>query len=88
VVVSEDRQASGGGIIIEKSTAKAKKPEMYVLQHGYCRSLYVNDPNGMIIKFTNDNPHASEVSEHKRRDARRELRRWLNGDHTSNNTFR
>ena len=31
------------------------KPEgTYVLEHGYCRSLYTEDPNGMLLEFTVD----------------------------------
>ena len=65
-------------------------PRTYVLEHGYCRSLYVEDPNGMIVELTADAPAAiaPDVVEAKRRDAHRELDRWLAGDHTSNNTYR
>jgi glyoxylase I family protein len=64
------------------------EPDVYVLQHGYCRSLYVNDPNGMIVEFTHDHPSALAQSAHKRRNARLDLARWLEGNHSSNNTFR
>ncbi len=59
-----------------------------MLEHGYCRSVYVTDPDGMILEFTFDNPEAVEVSERRRVRARSELKRWLAGDHTSNNTYR
>jgi len=67
-----------------------RAPETYVLEHGYCRSLYATDPDGMIVELTCDNPSAvtREVDEERRKNARRELTRWLAGDHSSNNTYR
>lgn len=67
-----------------------RHPDTYVLEHGYCRSLYVNDPNGMIVELTCDEPSATEadVLAKRRAGARAELARWLAGDHTSNNTYR
>ncbi len=65
-------------------------PQTYVLEHGYCRSLYATDPDGMIVELTCDSPTAvtREVEDERRKNARRELTRWLAGDHTSNNTYR
>jgi catechol 2,3-dioxygenase-like lactoylglutathione lyase family enzyme len=65
-----------------------KEPESFVLEHGYCRSVYVTDPNGMIVEFTCDHPDATRINAQRREDAHSELRRWLAGDHTSNNMFR
>lgn len=67
-----------------------RHPDTYVLEHGYCRSLYVNDPNGMIVELTCDEPSAVDaaVIAARRAAARAELARWLAGDHTSNNTYR
>jgi glyoxylase I family protein len=65
-----------------------KEPQTYVLEHGYGRSVYVTDPNDMIIEFTVDNPQAEKVAPERKQNARSELNRWLAGDHTSNNTYR
>jgi glyoxylase I family protein len=75
---------------IEQRIAAAglKPPETYVLEHGYCRSVYVNDPNGLILEFTLDHPRAEQIASDRRADAHRELKRWLAGDHHSNNTYR
>ena len=75
---------------IERRLAAAgyKEPQTYVLEHGYCRSVYVTDPNDMILEFTLDNPAALELSAQRRAGAHAELKRWLAGDHTSNNTYR
>ncbi len=64
------------------------EPQMYVLEHGYCRSLYVTDPDGMICEFTVDHPDAAQINAKRLGDAHSELKRWLGGDHTSNNMFR
>ena len=65
-----------------------KTPDTYVLDHGYCRSVYVTDPNNMILEFTCDEPAATDVSEEVRERAHDELKRWLAGNHDNNNMFR
>ncbi|MFV3131076.1 VOC family protein [Niveispirillum sp. KHB5.9] len=64
------------------------EPETYTLEHGYCRSVYIKDPNGMILEFTYDAPEAAALAEGKQATARDELVRWLAGNHDINNTFR
>ena len=75
---------------IEKRLKKAgyREPESFVLEHGYCRSVYATDPNGMIVEFTLDHKDARKINAARRKDAHKELKRWLGGDHTSNNTYR
>ena len=68
--------------------AGIKEPDTYVLDHGYCRSLYAVDPNGMICEFTCDHPDAARINAKRKQDAHSELKRWLAGDHRSNNMFR
>jgi catechol 2,3-dioxygenase-like lactoylglutathione lyase family enzyme len=60
----------------------------FVLEHGYCRSLYVTDPDGLILEFTLDHPEADSISALRRKLADADLQRWLAGDHSSNNTYR
>jgi glyoxylase I family protein len=64
------------------------EPSIYVLEHGYCRSLYATDPDGMIVEFTVDHGRVDEINATRRANAHAELKRWLSGDHTSNNTYR
>ena len=66
------------------------EPQTYVLEHGYCRSVYVVDPNGMILEFTHDAPEALDpaLDAVRRANAHAELKRWLGGDHRNNNNFR
>lgn len=75
---------------VEKRIADAgyTEPDTYVLEHGYCRSVYATDPNGMIVEFVVDDSEAVKDSEAWRNKARKELDRWLAGDHTSNNHYR
>jgi glyoxylase I family protein len=65
-------------------------PDTYVLEHGFCRSLYVRDPNGMLLELTCDAPEAmrEDVVRERRAKAHSELARWLAGDHTPNNPYR
>lgn len=64
------------------------EPQLYVLEHGYCRSLYITDPNGMILEFTVDEPQALTLDAARRIAAHDELQRWLAGDHRNNNPHR
>ena len=75
---------------IEARITKAgiQPPGTYVLEHGYCRSVYVVDPNGLTLEFTRDHPDAEKIGRDRRADAHQSLKRWLAGDHTSNNTKR
>lgn len=64
------------------------EPDTFVLEHGYCRSVYIKDPNGMLLEFTLDAPNADQISAERKTDAHETLERWLKGDHSSNNTYR
>lgn len=68
--------------------AGIQAPDTYVLEHGYCRSVYVTDPNGMILEFTYDAPEAVAMAPALRDKAHETLRNWLAGDHSSTNMFR
>jgi glyoxylase I family protein len=76
------------GIERRLKDAGFKEPQSFVLEHGYCRSVYATDPNGMIVEFTLDHPDVEKINAAQRGKAHAELKRWLAGDHTSNNTFR
>ena len=87
IALAVDAETQGA---IEARIEKAgiKPPDTYVLEHGYCRSVYVNDPNGLILEFTHDHPDVKKIARDRRADAHRELKRWLAGDHHTNNTYR
>ena len=59
-----------------------------LLDHGYCTSLYVPDPDGLLVEITVDLPEATAEAPARRAGAKAELDRWLAGDHTDNNRFR
>jgi glyoxylase I family protein len=65
-----------------------EEPVTFVLNHGYCVSLYVLDPNDLILEFTVDHRDLDAINEERRRTAKADLDRWLGGDHSSNNTYR
>ncbi len=56
--------------------------------HGYCKSIYVSSPDGLVVEFTEDPPDVAEIDAARRGDAHRELARWLAGDHHTNNELR
>jgi glyoxylase I family protein len=76
------------GIENRLAAADYKEPQTFVLEHGYCRSVYVTDPNGLILEFTLDSPRVQEINRVRRASAHADLKRWMAGDHTSNNIYR
>jgi catechol 2,3-dioxygenase-like lactoylglutathione lyase family enzyme len=87
IALNVDKETQQG---IEQRLVAAgyQEPRMYVLEHGYCRSVYVTDPNGLILEFTLDHPKVKEINATRRASAHADLKRWIAGDHTSNNTYR
>ena len=75
---------------IEQRTQAAgyTAPDTFVLEHGYCRSLYIKDPNGMLLEFTRDAPNAEQIAGSARRMRTRPSSGGSGGDHTSNNVYR
>ncbi|HLG70717.1 MAG TPA: VOC family protein [Chloroflexota bacterium] len=60
----------------------------HVTDHGYCVSLYVDDPNNLRLEFTVDHPEIERIMAGQATSAHETLRRWLAGDHTPNNDIR
>jgi catechol 2,3-dioxygenase-like lactoylglutathione lyase family enzyme len=56
--------------------------------HGYCKSIYTQSPDGMILEFTCDPPDVAAIDAIRRADAHSELTRWLGGDRSVNNQLR
>jgi len=61
------------------------KDKYYFLEHGYCHSLYVLDPDDLIVEFCVDHPDVEKINADVLPKAHNELKRWLAGDHTPNN---
>ena len=78
-------QKTQDGIRERLTAAGYTEPEMYILNHGYCYSLYVMDPARLLIEFTVDPENVDEINEAQRKKARSEMERWLGGDHAPNN---
>jgi catechol 2,3-dioxygenase-like lactoylglutathione lyase family enzyme len=71
-----------------RGRADARGVGHLTIDHGYCVSLYVPDPDGLIVELTVDAEPALAGASARRDTARAELARWLAGDHTDNNTYR
>ncbi len=71
-----------------KHRLEAAGYQTMVLNHGYCVSLYVTDPNGLNLEFTVDHPDAAKISAKRAATAHEDLRKWLAGDRTTNNEWR
>lgn len=72
---------------IQRRIKEAGMPVREV-DHGYCKSIYVQDPDGLIVEFTSDPPDAGKIADHQRATAHETLRRWTAGDRMVNNDIR
>ncbi|MFN0304745.1 MAG: VOC family protein [Burkholderiales bacterium] len=68
--------------------ADADKIEHRELDHGYCLSTYMMSPDGLRVEFTVDPDDVDRINAMRRADAHAELKRWLKGDHRTNNEDR
>jgi len=75
---------------IHKRIAEAgyTEPDAFLLDHGYCVSLYITDPNGLMLEFAVDHHDVDDINARRRETAHADLARWLRGDHSSNNEWR
>jgi catechol 2,3-dioxygenase-like lactoylglutathione lyase family enzyme len=71
-----------------RERAEEARVDTFTLDHGFCKSLYLSDPNGLILEFTIDHPEIDKIDALRRENAHRDLARWLAGDHSSNNDWR
>jgi catechol 2,3-dioxygenase-like lactoylglutathione lyase family enzyme len=58
------------------------------IDHGYCTSLYLTDPDGLRLEFTCDTEDAAAIDARQRATAHASLARWTAGDATPNNDVR
>lgn len=79
-------QETQDGIRERLEKAGIEPPQMYILDHGYCYSLYVLDPAKLLIEFTVDHDDVDNINTQQRAKAHAELERWLAGNHEPNNT--
>jgi glyoxylase I family protein len=81
-------QETQDGIRGRLAAAGYEEPVTFTLDHGYCVSLYVLDPNDLLLEFTVDHHDAGRINDERRQTAKEDLARWLGGDHASNNHYR
>jgi catechol 2,3-dioxygenase-like lactoylglutathione lyase family enzyme len=67
--------------------AAADYPHM-LIDHGYCYSIYLHDPNGMQVELTTKVPETVEIMEKHARTAHADLEKWLAGVTVANNEYR
>ena len=67
------------------AAAGIAEPDTYILDHGYCYSLYVFDPAKLLIEFVVDDENMEQINADQKVKAHSELERWLAGDHSPNN---
>jgi glyoxylase I family protein len=82
LAVDEDTQQA----IEARCRAAALEPAL--IDHGYCKSLYVTDPDGLQVEFTVDPPDVANIVEYQREVARKSLDAWVSGDTRPNNDIR
>lgn len=71
-----------------RERAAAAGIDTTTVDHGYCESLYLTDPNGLRLELAVDHPDLAQSDSTRRDKARDELERWLSGDHAVNNDWR
>ncbi len=59
-----------------------------LIDHGYCYSIYMHDPNGMQVELTTKVPETVEIMERHAKTAHDDLKKWLEGVTIANNAFR
>ena len=62
--------------------------EHMLIDHGYCYSIYMHDPNGMQVELTTKVPKTVEIMERHARTAHEDLEKWLAGVTVANNEYR
>jgi len=57
----------------------------FSIEHGYCSSLYVEDPDGLQLEFTLDADDVDEINAWQSKSAHQTLKEWMNGRREPNN---
>lgn len=71
----------------KEALEKAGHPCM-LIDHGYCYSVYVHDPNGMQVELTSNVEQTRSIMERHAKTAHEDLKRWLEGVTVANNAYR
>jgi len=71
-----------------KRRLEAAGHSTFTIQHGYCESLYMTDPNGLNLEVAVDHPSYDLIMDKQAKNAHEDLKGWLRGDRGSNNNYR
>lgn len=71
-----------------KSRLQARDHSVMDIEHGYCSSIYVVDPNGLTLEFAVDHADIEQIELQQTKTAHEDLQRWQRGDFTINNHLR
>lgn len=82
-------------LLVEKSTQdeiaqRLADAEMasFRMDHGFCQSLYIRDPNGLMLEFTVDHADARAIYETRAASAHADMQSWVSGGREMNNAWR
>lgn len=59
-----------------------KDSDVMEIDHGFVRSMYVHDPNGLYVEFAVDPPHYLQMYEQQAKVAHETMKRYIAGDRT------
>jgi glyoxylase I family protein len=72
---------------IKQKLEKAGHKTLFI-DHGYCQSVYVQDPDDMTLEFTSDPGNIAEINQWQSNTAHETLSTWIGGDRKPNNKLR
>lgn len=75
-------------IMAYRDRMEAENYQHMLIDHGYCYSIYVHDPNGMQVELTTKVPETVEIMEKHAKTAHEDLKKWLEGVTEANNRYR
>lgn len=86
---------TGIGLLVEPTTQKEIKNRLlaaglkpFMMEHGFCHSLYIKDPNGLTLEFSVDHEDSASIYAERASSAHRDLERWMSGERNTNNPWR
>jgi catechol 2,3-dioxygenase-like lactoylglutathione lyase family enzyme len=68
-----------------KARLEAAGHSPFMIDHGFCVSLYSQDPDGLTVEFASEPDNREETAAWQAKTAHDTLARWIGGDRTPNN---
>jgi len=75
-------------VLAFEQKCKAAGYACMLIDHGYCYSVYLHDPNGLQVELTSKVPETREIMQDHAKTAHEDLRHWLEGVTEANNRYR